>query len=140
MAATVKKELRDRIASLSDITTASYAVYMDRIPEGVTDYKTVVLSRNGSNQNPTLAADDDELITEQFEVQIRGKTSYDTEVISDAVIDDLQTLQGVNLGSIRKIGSVMIDNLEDMFEADDYGGDAGNAVIIASVTIMHVPQ
>lgn len=140
MAATVKKELRDRIASLSDITTASYAVYVDRIPEGATDYKTVVLSRTGSNQNPTLAADDDELITEQFEVQIRGKTSYDTEVISDAVIDDLQTLQGVNLGSVRKIGSVMIDNIEDTFEADDYGGDAGNAVIVASVTIMHVPQ
>ena len=64
MASTVKKEIRDRIAVLSDITTASYKVYVDRIPQGVDDYRTVVIARVGSDQHPTLSADDDELVSE----------------------------------------------------------------------------
>jgi hypothetical protein len=140
MASTVKKEIRDRIAVLSDITTASYKVYVDRIPQGVDDYRTVVIARVGSDQHPTLSADDDELVSETFNVQVRGKTSYDAETISDAVIDDLQALQGVSLGSDRKIGSMTIENINDSFEVDEYGGDAGNAVIEATISVMHVPQ
>lgn len=140
MASTVKKEIRDRIAVLSDITTASYKVYVDRIPQGVDDYRTVVIARVGSDQHPTLSADDDELVSETFNVQVRGKTSYDAETISDAVIDDLQALQGVSLGSDRKIGSMIIENINDSFEGDEYGGEAGNAVIEATISVMHVPQ
>lgn len=140
MAATVKKEMRDRIAALADITAAAYKVYVDRIPQGIEDYKTVVLTRLGSDQNPTLSADDDELITETFNVQVRGKTSFDAETICDAVIDDLQTLQGVSLGSVRKIGAILIENINDSFEVDEFGGDAGNAVIDSTITVMHVPQ
>jgi len=140
MAATVKKEMRDRIAALADITAAAYKVYVDRIPQGIEDYKTVVLTRLGSDQNSTLSADDDALITETFNVQVRGKTSFDAETICDAVIDDLQTLQGVSLGSVRKIGAIIIENINDSFEVDEFGGDAGNAVIDSTITVMHVPQ
>lgn len=140
MAVTVKKEIRDRLAVLTDITDAAYKVYIDRIPQGITDYRTVVIKRESSDQNGTLAADDDELVTEMFSVEVRGKTSLDAEVISDAVVDDLQSLQGVSLGSVRKIGAVLIDDTTDTFEADEYGGDAGNAVILSTITIMHVPQ
>jgi len=140
MAATVKKEMRDRIAALADITAAAYKVYVDRIPQGIEDYKTVVLTRLGSDQNSTLSADDDTLITETFNVQVRGKTSFDAETICDAVIDDLQTLQGVSLGSVRKIGAIIIENINDSFEVDEFGGDAGNAVIDSTITVMHVPQ
>jgi len=140
MAATIKKELRDRISVLSDITSAAYKVYVDRIPQGIDDFKTVVISRSGADQNPTLAADDDELITEEINVAVRGKTSFDAETINDAVIDDLQSLQGVSLGSDRKIGAVLIESIADSFELDEFGGDAGNAVIQSSITIMHTPQ
>lgn len=140
MAATIKKELRDRIAVLSDITTASYKVYVDRIPQGIDDYKTVVISRSAADQNASLSADDDELITENISVEVRGKTSFDAETICDAVLDDIQVLQGVSLGSDRKVGAVIVDSISDSFEADEYGGDAGNAVILADLTVLHVPQ
>lgn len=140
MAATIKKEIRDRIAAITEITDAAYKVYVDRIPEAITDYRTVVISRGGSNQNPTLSADDDELVTEMVNVTVRGKTSFDAETINDAVIDDLQSLQGASLGASRKIGAIIVEDISDSFEADEYGGDAGNAVILSNFTIMHVPQ
>lgn len=142
MAASIKKELRDRLAAVSAVTAAGYSVYVDRLPEsiGSGDRLTILIGRSDVNYHPTLEADTDELVTEEFGIEVRGKTSKDAQDIQEAVVDNLRLLQASNLGSSRRVGAVFIDEIVDSFEADDYQGDAGNSVIIISIRVMHTPQ
>lgn len=141
MSATLKPDLRNRIAALSAVTSAGFSVYIDRLPQNATEHKTVVIKRTGFNPHPTLSeADDDSLITEEFTITTRGKDSQTAESISDAIIDDMQSLMGTNVGSTRKVGAVSVGDVSDGFEFDDFGGDAGNGTVTATFSVMHTPQ
>jgi len=141
MSATIKPDLRSRIAGLSAVTAAGFAVHIDHLPQSASDHKSVLLKRTGFDPHSTLSeADDDSLITEIFTVETRGKDSQTAESISDAIIDNLQALQGVNLGSSRKVGAVRVTDVSDGYEFDDFGGDSGNGMVTATFSIMHTPQ
>lgn len=140
MAASIKKELRDRIAAIAAVTAASYTVHVDRIPERVDDRTTIMIGRSGVDYHPTLEVDTDELVSEEFGIEVRGKTSQDAQTIQEAVVDNLRSLQGANLGSSRRVGAVFIEDVFDSFEADDYQGDAGNGMAVISIRVMHTPQ
>lgn len=140
MSATIKPDLRSRIAGLSAVTIAGFSAYIDRMPQHANDYKSIVIKRTGFDSHSTLAADDDTMITEVFTVDTRGKDSMTAESINDAIVDDLQALQGSNLGSSRTVMAVMVEDQSDGHEFDDFGGDAGNAIVTSTFTIIHIPQ
>lgn len=140
MAASIKKDLRDHIAAIAAVTAASYTVHVDRIPERIDDKTTIMIGRAGTDYHSTLEADTDELVTEEFGIEVRGKTSQNAQTIQEAVVDSLRSLQGSDLGSSRKVGAVFIEDVFDNFEADDYQGDAGNGMSVISISIMHTPQ
>lgn len=140
MSATLKPDLRNRIAGLSAVTAAGFAAYIDRLPQHQDDYKSVLIRRVGFNANSTLEVDDDDLVTETFVIETRGKNSQTAESINDAIVDDLQALQGTNVGSSRTVMAVNVDDQADGHEFDDFGDDSGNGIVTSTFTIMHVPQ
>lgn len=140
MSATIKGDIRNRIAGLSAITSASATVDIDRNRHN-TQAPRIVLKRSEFRTMETLlpSETDNSLLFESFECVSYGTSSLQAETLSDAICDDLETLSG-NLGASRKVAGVTIDGKDDNYLPDDILSDAGEAAVLLTFTVQHVPQ
>lgn len=138
MSATLKPDLRDRIAGLSAVTSAGATVGIDKTDQGANKPR-IRLTRDGYRDMDDLFGPDDSLLFETFDITVYGKTSLQAETLGDAITDDLESLTG-NLGSSRRVVGVEITDKNDDYSDDDVAMDAGESIVQITTEIQHVPQ